>query len=293
MSVNSSNTNMVIPTVGTLAIGAQKLLPYMQQTYGSWTSLIGASASIAHVLKMIELPIDNNYKFYKPNKILFQKNIITKDLSLKYADSKNYVFKNLNLIINRGDIVGILGKSGSGKSSFADVFMGLIKPTDGFIKVDGINIYDAKFPSRYMDWRNSITHVPQNIFLIDSTIIENITFNTNEEFDFKKVKDAAKKARIDKYIESLPNGYYTHVGENGVKLSGGQRQRIGIARALYKESEVLIFDEPTSALDQYTEDKIIKTIYNLKGLKTILIISHRVSSLKDCDKLIEFNSIKI
>ena len=167
--------------------------------------------------------------------------------------------------------------------------MGLIRPTKGTIEVDGLEIYDKDYPLRYIDWRNSISHVPQNIFLLDSTIAENIAFNfSKKNINFEKVKEAAKLANLEKFIESLPNTYFTSIGEDGIKLSGGQRQRIGIARALYKESEVLVFDEATSSLDVITEELIMKTIYKLRKFKTIFIISHRLNTLKNCDKLIKF-----
>jgi len=290
ISINSSTASLVIPTVGTLAVGAQKLLPYMQQAYGSWSSLIGSSASIMHVLQMLDIPIkDVSYK-NKNHKIILKNYISAEGLSLKYENKNPYVFEDINFKINKGEIFGIVGKSGSGKSSLADILMGLIKPTNGFLKVDGINIYDENYPSRYIEWRNSITHVPQNIFLIDSTILENIAFtNKKNHIDFGKAIKAAKDANIHSFISQLPNGYMTIVGEDGVKLSGGQRQRIGIARALYKDCEILFFDEATSSLDIATENKILQTIFNLRGKKTIFIISHRLNSLKKCDRLIQFS----
>ena len=234
-----------------IAVGGQKL-PYMQQIYGGWSSLIGSSASISKVLDMLEIQTQIDDKRNNNKVINFKKSINTRNLSLKYG-KKKFVFQNLNLNINKGDLVGIVGESGSGKSSLVDVLMGLVKPTNGSVVVDGIDIYSKKYPFRYIDWRNSITHVPQSIFLIDSTILNNIAFNAKDNVDLDRVKEAAKKAKINRYIEDLPLGYSSYVGEDGIMLSGGQKQRIGIARALYSKSEVLVFDEPTSSLDSYTE----------------------------------------
>ena len=290
VSIKTSSTSQIIPTVGTLAVGAQKLLPYMQQIYGGWSSLIGSSASISQVLKMLEIKIQTVEERNNTEVINFKKSLNTKNLSLKYGNKKEFVFQNLNLNINKGDLVGIVGESGSGKSSLADVLMGLVKPTNGSVIVDGINIYSKKYPFRYINWRNSITHVPQSIFLIDSTILNNIAFNAKDDVDLDRVKEAAKKANIDKYIENLPLGYSSYVGEDGIMLSGGQKQRIAIARALYSKSEILVFDEPTSSLDSSTEKEILNTIFDLRGYKTIFIISHQVETLKSCDKLIKLTS---
>lgn len=288
-SRNNTNFNNIIPTIGTLAIGAQKLLPHMQQVYGSWSTLAGASASIINVLKMLDLPIDLQILKYKTEPLLLKKNIKMIDLSLKYKKSKSNVFSRINLEINKGEVIGIKGQTGSGKSSFINVLMGLIKPSFGKIEIDGLNIYENSYPFNLFKWRKTIAHVPQNIFLMNSSIAENIAFElTKEELNMSKVVKAAEEANLDSFIKNLPKGFETLVGENGVKLSGGQKQRIGIARALYKEASVLVFDEATSSLDTFTESKILKTIYSLRGDKTIFIISHRLETLEKCDQLIEF-----
>ena len=170
----------------------------------------------------------------------------------------------------------------------------MLEPNSGFLEIDGINILDKKYPDRKLNWRKSIAYVPQNIFLKDLTFAENIAFGEDlKSIDINKVKKAALKADIDKFIMNKPLKYKTRVGENGVMLSGGQRQRIGIARAFYKNSNIIILDEATSALDLKTEDKIMDTVYrNIKDI-TLIIISHRENTIKNCDKLIEIENKKI
>ena len=289
-----SSLEIIIPTIGTFAIGAQKLLPYMQQTYGSWSSLIGSSESIIKVFQMLEIPCNELIFNYQNKPLQIKKDLVAKNLSLRYIGSKRFVFRGINFKISTGDIVGIVGETGSGKSSLADLLMGLLIPTEGALEVDGLNIFDRNNLNDLMNWRKSISHVPQNIYLVDSTIAANIAFNSNrKDINLSKVKESAKRANIHKFINELPERYSTFVGENGIKLSGGQRQRIGIARALYKESSVLVFDEATSALDIDTENKILETIYSLRGFKTIFIISHRPNTLKKCDKIVRFSKGKV
>tara|TARA_B100000886_G_C20427012_1_gene494760 strand:- start:6303 stop:8075 length:1773 start_codon:yes stop_codon:yes gene_type:complete len=291
---NDTSLTLFIPTIGTLAIGAQKLLPFMQQTYGSWSFLAGSSSSLIKIFEMLKLPINKNFINYSPKSLKFLNEIKFVDLSFRYKDSKKYIFKNFNFSIKKGDIIGIIGKTGSGKSSFADLFMGLISPTRGNIYLDGVQIFDSFNSYKKIDYRKLIAHVPQNIFLIDSTIAANISFNFNLDIiDLKKIREAAKQSNIHNFIEDLPNGYSTMVGENGVKLSGGQRQRIGIARALYQKKSILVLDEATSALDSSTEKSILDSIYKFKKDKTILIITHRIDALKKCNKILNFDDGRI
>jgi len=188
------------------------------------------------------------------------------------------------LTIKKGDRVGFVGPTGSGKSTLLDIVMGLLQPTDGAIQIDNQLIT----PDNQHLWQKHIGHVPQSIYLSDSSIEENIAFGVpKERIDFKRVKQAAEQAQIKDMIESLPQGYKTFVGEGGVRLSGGQRQRIGIARALYKRIDVIIFDEATSALDNETEEVVMNAIENLSKKLTILIIAHRLTTLKNCSYIVK------
>ena len=193
--------------------------------------------------------------------------------------------KDINFVIKRGERIGIKGITGSGKSTLIDIIMGLLKPTNGKVLVDGDDIHSR----RYIDnWHKNITHVPQNIYLIDSSFAKNIAFGIpDNEINMDKVKEVAKKAHIASFIEESNQNYKNRIGEKGIKLSGGQRQRIGIARALYKQTELIILDEATSALDKETEKKIMDSIKSLNPNITILVIAHRLTTLDFCDKIIE------
>ena len=203
--------------------------------------------------------------------------------------------KNLNLTIKRGECIGIKGKTGGGKSTMLDILMGLLEPTKGEYLVDDKNIY-KKDSDNLIKWLNSISHVPQTIFLTNSTIANNIAYGFDKrEIDYDRLKAIINVCQLDDFINSQKYGYETLVGERGIMLSGGQRQRIGIARALYKESEFIFLDEATSALDNFTENKIMESIYNLRKKITIIMVAHRLSTLKSCDKIYDLsnNQLKI
>lgn len=285
----SSQPDEILATLGALALGAQRLLPALQQIYFSWSHIHGNQAILQEVVQELRqpLPVNRNSKNIPLN---YKKEIKLKNVNFHYRESKKLVLQNINLKILKGSRVGFIGETGSGKSTLLDILMGLIAPIDGVFMVDDtiINTNNLK------NWQQNIAHVPQNIFLSDSSMAENIAFGIPfDEIDIKKVKEAAKKAYIDTFIETLPEGYKTSVGERGVKLSGGQRQRIGIARALYKQASVIIFDEATSALDDTTETNVIKAINSLDKELTILMVAHRLSTLKGCDIIYKLDKGKI
>ena len=175
-----------------------------------------------------------------------------------------------------------------------DIIMGLLEPNSGYLLLDGVNILDPKFPYRKLDFRKSVAHVPQNIFLNNATIAENIAFGENlEEIDMERVRIASEEAKIYEYISKQRLNFYSKVGENGVKISGGQKQRIGLARAFYKKLEIMVLDEATSALDINTERKIMNSLIDLNPNITVIVISHRKNSIKDCDRVIEIKENKI
>jgi ATP-binding cassette subfamily B protein len=180
--------------------------------------------------------------------------------------------------------VGFIGETGSGKSTLIDLIMALLKPTSGQVEVDGIPLNHEN----YRAWQLRIAHVPQSIYLSDATIAENIAFGVPlDKIDLSRIKLASKKAQLSEFIESQPKKYQTHVGERGVRLSGGQRQRIGLARALYKQADILVLDEATSALDDLTEQSVMSAINALESELTVLMIAHRVSTLRSCDRIVE------
>ncbi|MDC0269849.1 ATP-binding cassette domain-containing protein, partial [Synechococcus sp. AH-551-N23] len=237
------------------------------------------------ILNFMNQKIPENLTERKP--IQMQKSMRLKNIYFSYKTDHQEVIQNLNLEIARGERIGLIGKTGSGKSTLVDIAMGLLKPTSGQILVDGEDLYDEWHPGRIASWREAIAHVPQNIYLTDSSIAENIAFGVPlDQIDMTKVKRAAEQAHIATFIESRPDDYKSLVGERGVRLSGGQRQRLGIARALYKQVQILVMDEATSALDVLTEETVMKSIDNLNRDLTVIIIAHRTSTLMRCDRIV-------
>ena len=220
-------------------------------------------------------------------KISFTKKINLEEISFSYKEK--LILKNVSLEIPKGKTIGIIGESGSGKSTLVDLINGLLQPKKGKIKVDGKEI------SEYLkSWQKSIGYVGQDIFLIDDSIKANITFGVNfDKIINSRVLEVVNAAQLSSLIEELEFGIETRVGERGVQLSGGQKQRIGIARALYNNPTVLIFDEATASLDNDTEKQVMNSIYDLKKEKTMIIISHRISTLKNCDYVYEIKNGKI
>jgi len=269
--------------LGALALGSQKLLPALQQAYSSYSAIKGAEVSFYDVLNLLDQPLPEYSDQALPKPIAFKKEIKLINLNFRYTKESPWVLKDINLSIKKGARIGFIGKTGSGKSTLLDIIMGLISPTSGELFIDKQLITSETRRS----WQLHISHVPQHVYLSDSSIEENIAFGVpKEEIDLQKVREVAQQAKIADLINGWQEGYQTSVGERGVKLSGGQRQRIGIARALYKQADVLIFDEATSALDNETEQAIMKSIEGLDKELTILIIAHRLTTLKNCDKIV-------
>ena len=278
----------VIPLLGSLALGAQRLLPALQQIYSGWSTVKGFSESIYRVLEMLNQSIPPQVEASEP--FLLRKEIRLENVQFSYGSGQPNVLNSLNLEIRRGECIGLIGKTGSGKSTSVDMLMGLLPPTSGRIFVDGIDIYDELYPERLVAWRSAVTHVPQNIYLADCSIAENIAFGVPiERINFERVKFAAEQAQIANFIESSPEGYQTFVGERGIRLSGGQRQRIGIARALYKQARVMVLDEATSALDKDTEEAVMTAINSLSKSLTVIMIAHRLSTVQRCDRVIRLS----
>jgi ATP-binding cassette, subfamily B, bacterial PglK len=273
-----------IPILGALALGSQRLLPVLQQIYFAFISIKGSQASTQDALNLLDLPMAE-LAYGKPAKpIAFQAAITLKNLGFRYTPQGPWVLRNLDLQIRKGNRVGFVGLTGSGKSTLLDIVMGLLAPTEGALVIDNtaVNLQNTRA------WQAHISHVPQAIYLSDTNIAENIAFGVPAELiDLQRVKQAAQQAQIAQTIEGWRDGYETLVGERGVRLSGGQRQRIGIARALYKRANVIIFDEATSALDSYTEAAVMQAVEALGSDITILVIAHRLTTLKNCDQIVE------
>jgi ABC-type multidrug transport system fused ATPase/permease subunit len=284
LALQNDGVSKAIPILGALALGALRLLPVLQQAYGAWTIIQGGQASLQDTLDLLDQPLPDYADQSPVSPLQFKRNIRLKQLGFKYSQQGPYVLKNVNLTITKGDRVGFIGSTGSGKSTLLDIVMGLLQPTDGVLEIDGIAIS----PINQRAWQAHIAHVPQAIFLADSSVEENIAFGVpREQIDFNRVIQAAQQAQIADSIESWPKKYQTFVGERGIRLSGGQRQRIGIARALYKQADVIIFDEATSALDNETEKAVMQAIEGLSKDLTLLIIAHRLTTLKNCTQVVE------
>jgi ABC-type bacteriocin/lantibiotic exporter with double-glycine peptidase domain len=279
-----------IPILVTLALGVQRLLPLMQQAYVSWTSIKGAEGSLNDTLDLLDQRLPNFANKPIPRPIQFVDNIKINKLFFRYTKHTPLVIKDLSLTIPKGSRVGFIGTTGSGKSTLLDIIMGLLTPTEGDITIDGVSLTEDNARS----WQVHIAHVPQAIYLSDCTITENIAFGQpTENIDHQRVRQAAQKAQIAETIELLERKYDTMVGERGIRLSGGQRQRIGIARALYKNADVIVFDEATSALDNNTEFEVMDAIQNLGEELTIFMVAHRLTTLKNCNLVVELENGKI
>jgi ATP-binding cassette subfamily B protein len=273
-----------IPVLGALALGAQRLLPALQQAYGAYSTIKGSNSSLKDVLDLLGQPLPVYADQPLPKPIPFERELKLTELNFRYTEDSPWVLKNINLSLKKGARIGFIGVTGSGKSTLIDIIMGLLPPTNGKLMIDQQPINSQNRRA----WQAHIAHVPQNIYLSDSTIEENIAFGVaKEKIDHQRVKKAAQQAQIAELIEEWKEGYQTFVGERGIRLSGGQRQRIGIARALYKKANVLIFDEATSALDNETEWEVMKAIEEIGEEITVLIIAHRLTTLKGCDKIVK------
>jgi ABC-type bacteriocin/lantibiotic exporter with double-glycine peptidase domain len=280
-----------IPILGALALGAQRLLPVLQQAYSSWTAMCGGQASLIETLKLLDQPLPPHADAALPAAMPFKDCITLNSLAFRYTENTPWVLKpGLNLSIKKGSRIGFIGTTGSGKSTLLDIIMGLLEPTKGSFVVDKVRITRQN----QRGWQARIAHVPQTIFLGDKSIEENVAFGVPvEKIDHARVRQAAKKAQIAQTIESWDEQYKTVVGERGVKLSGGQRQRIGIARALYKQADVIVFDEATSALDSNTEGEVMEAIESLGHEITVLLVAHRLTTLKNCTQIVELADGKI
>lgn len=274
-----------IPLLGVMALGAQRLLPALQQAYNAVTAINGHYASLSEVVFLLRGVEGHQFSVDSTEEpVLFENYFELKNIYFRYIDQANWTLDSVSLKVKKGQKIGIVGSTGSGKSTLMDILMGLLEPNDGSLIVDG-SILQKNQISR---WYKNVSHVPQMIFLSDGTIAENIALGV-KNYNLSNVKIAAKKASIDEFIESLPNSYNTLVGERGVKLSGGQRQRIAIARALYKDTPIIVFDEATSALDNQTEATVMDAINNLDGQRTVFLIAHRLSTVKNCDLIVVLN----
>lgn len=290
LSQKTGGIATALPVLGALALGAQRLLPALQQIYSAWANIASNRASLADTLELLDQPLTEEMLQPAPEPLHFKRDIRFRGVSFSYTGQSPWVLEEVNLVIPKGARVGFVGSTGSGKSTALDLLMGLLTPTKGELLADDQSISNGLIRA----WQRGIAHVPQSIYLADSTLAENIAFGVpRNAIDLDRVRAAASQAQIAQFIESEPDGYQAYVGERGIRLSGGQRQRIGIARALYKQASILVFDEATSALDNATEQTVMHAIEGLGGELTILMIAHRLSTVRQCDFIVELKQGRV
>lgn len=270
--------------IALLVLGAQRLIPALQQGYASWSSINGAQAAFEQVVSALNaerMPVSDSRDATGRNLSDFG-TISFRNVSFRYAGSESYALKKVSLDIERGSCVALIGTSGSGKSTLADILLGLLPPSDGQLCIDDVVLDSTKV----QHWQKIVAHVPQSIFLLDKTIHENVAMaEANEPNSRDRVMAALNDVQLSQLIAGLPEGLMTNCGERGTRLSGGQMQRIGLARALFKRARVLVLDEATSALDTDTERAVLDTIYNLSPAITVVFITHRIPTIRKCDRI--------
>ena len=288
---SSTGITGAIPVLGALALGAQRLLPVLQQAYAASAGMRGGQASLFETLKLLDQPLPAHADAPLTSPMPFRSSITLNNLDFKYTENTRLVLQSgFSLSILKGSRIGLIGTTGSGKSTLLDVIMGLLRPTSGSLAIDGVTITEENNRA----WQAHIAHVPQAIFLADTSISENIAFGIPvKDIDHARVRQAALKSQIADTIESWEHQYDTLVGERGVRLSGGQRQRVGIARALYKKATVIVLDEATSALDNDTESAVMEALGGLGDELTLVIVAHRLSTLRNCTQVVELENGRI
>ena len=279
-----------LPLLGVFALAAQSILPNLQQMYSCWSSIRASGASLQRVMDLLSQPIDMSLlpiSAANKSKALFQwhQSIELSNISFAYNNFNSPTLSSICLEIGKGQRIGLVGPTGSGKTTLTDILMGLLAPGKGTLFVDGMAVGGSELP--LVRWRSCVAHVPQSLYLADTSIADNIAFGCDRaSIDLDHLAKVCKEAQLDGFLASLPDGWNTSVGERGLRLSGGQRQRIGIARALYRSCSFLVLDEATSALDTVTESRVMAAIDQLTSDLTMIIVAHRLSTVQHCDRII-------
>lgn len=271
-----------LPTIGALALGALRLMPLASQLYSGWVTMAASRPLVGEVVSLLNLPLAEPPA--SPTPLPFSRRIEFEGVGFHYPGRHEAALSNIDLIVPHGSRIAIVGRTGSGKSTLADLMMGLIEPTDGQIRIDGTLLAGPALAA----WRKSVAHVPQAIFLADVSIARNIALCVaSEQLDMARIERAAAIAQLDRFVDTLPEGYRTTVGERGIRLSGGQRQRLALARAVYREPRLLVLDEATSALDDETEAAVLASLdqVHAEGC-TVVVVAHRLSTVQRCDRII-------
>ncbi len=272
-----------LPMLGAIALGGQRLMPALQQCYGAWAAVKGNQAPVLDAARLL-VSRESTQLQEVPSRLNFERFIRFDNIEYKFGPDERVILSDYTLLIEKGARVGLVGLSGSGKSTFLAITMGLLQPTKGKITVDDVELSAPRIP----DWQMNVGHVPQDVFLIDGTLIDNIAFGVEaSSVDISRVYEAIALAELGDFVAQRDHGIYSQVGERGATISGGERQRIGIARAIYQRRPFLVLDEATSALDRETEARIMSRLFSMSPTSTMLIAAHRLESLRGCDYFIE------
>lgn len=293
ITVAKSDITSFVTTLSVFAVAAFRMLPSFNKITGYLSGIMfnkPAIDAVYHDLKEIEMLLSRKAaERQDTQKVSFRDSIRFNNLSFKYPENDKWILKNINLEIKKNKSTALIGASGAGKTTAADIILGLLEPQQGSVAIDGIDIKKCM-----SSWHECIGYIPQNIYLMDDTIRANIAFGIDEDnIDEMAADKALREAQLEEFVKSLPSGLDTVIGDRGVKLSGGQRQRIGIARALYRNPDVLVLDEATSALDNETEKEVMDAIDRLHGTRTMIVIAHRLTTIKKCDAIYEVGDGKI
>jgi len=285
-ALRNPDMNASLPTIALFGMAAIRMIPSMNRILGYVTmirfSLVHFATIYDDLNETRQTKVDKSFDS-SDEKVRFEDKIEIDGVSYKYPETSKVILENVNITIHKGETVGVIGRSGGGKTTFVDVILGLLRPEEGGILVDGVSIEEDS-----RGWRRNIGYVPQSIYIVDNTVTANVAFGVpSDEADVARVWAALEIANLKEHIKSLEEGLDTVVGQSGVRLSGGQRQRLGIARALYHDPDVLIFDEATSSLDNESEQAITDAITRIGRTKTMIIIAHRVNTLEKCDVIYE------
>lgn len=279
--LTGAGAEQLLSTLGLFAYAGMRIMPSLQKVVSGLNDLRFSAAAVEHVHHDLELV----QQVEQPGaglQVRFTDALRLRGVSYTYEESAHPAVMDIDLEIRPGEVVGICGPTGGGKTTLTDLIIGILPPTAGTVEVDGTDLR-AAIPS----WFSNLGVVPQMVFLMDDTLRANIALGVaSDEVDEVAVREAVHLAQLDRFVESLPDGLDTHVGERGVRISGGQRQRVAIARALYRRPKVLVFDEGTSALDNVTEATLIESLERLRGSHTVLLVAHRLSTVRNCDKIV-------
>lgn len=277
-------------SLSAFAVAAIRLLPSFNRITEYASSVFQGKTAVDNIYKDLKEidELSSEDVFNKALSMAFDDEIRLENISFRYPENEKMIFENESLTIKKNHSVAFIGESGAGKTTLVDIILGLLKPTKGTITVDGQNIFND-----LNAWHKTVGYIPQYIYLMDDTIKNNIVFGATDNINEERLREAIKMACLDKFVDELEMGIDTQIGDRGVRLSGGQRQRIGIARALYANPKILVLDEATSALDNETEKMIMESIDNLHGQMTLLIIAHRLTTIKNCDSIYEVKKGKI